>query len=103
MGGVYAHQSREAVGRDDLGNAGLSDLGEGGERLRLGVRRDRNLLRHGRRGQVTTAEGEAVEFGAGDLVTFPRGLKCTWEVRKPIRKTLPVHVVPATAQKERRR
>ena len=36
--------------------------------------------------KVTTPEGEAVEFGAGDLVTFPRGLKCTWEVRKPIRK-----------------
>jgi uncharacterized cupin superfamily protein len=36
--------------------------------------------------EVTTHEGEAVEFGAGDLVTFPRGLKCTWDVRKPIRK-----------------
>jgi uncharacterized cupin superfamily protein len=36
--------------------------------------------------KVTTPAGEAVEFGAGDLVTFPRGLTCTWEVRKPIRK-----------------
>lgn len=35
---------------------------------------------------VTTAEGEAVAFGPGDLVTFPRGLTCTWDVRKPIRK-----------------
>jgi hypothetical protein len=33
---------------------------------------------------VTTLDGEAVKFGAGDLVTFPRGLKCSWEVRKPI-------------------
>jgi uncharacterized cupin superfamily protein len=36
--------------------------------------------------KVTTPEGEAVEFGAGDLVTFPRALWCSWEVRKPIRK-----------------
>ena len=36
--------------------------------------------------KVTTSEGETIAFGAGDLVTFPRGLKCTWEVRKPIRK-----------------
>ena len=35
--------------------------------------------------KVTTPEGEAVEFGPGDLVTFPRGLKCSW-VRKPICK-----------------
>ena len=34
---------------------------------------------------VTTAEGEAGAFGPGDLVTFPRGLTCTWDVRKPIR------------------
>jgi uncharacterized protein len=36
--------------------------------------------------KVTTSDGEAVQFGPGDLVTFPRGLKCSWEVRKPIRK-----------------
>ncbi len=30
--------------------------------------------------KVTTPEGEAVEFGPGDLVTFPRGLKCTCDV-----------------------
>ncbi|AGP40227.1 hypothetical protein SCE1572_40435 [Sorangium cellulosum So0157-2] len=23
---------------------------------------------------------------AGDLVTFPAGLNCTWEVRSPVRK-----------------
>lgn len=36
--------------------------------------------------RVTTADGDAVEFGAGDLVTFPAGLRCQWEVRKPVRK-----------------
>jgi EutQ-like cupin domain len=36
--------------------------------------------------KVSTPEGEVVEFGAGDLMTLPRGLKCTWEVRKPVRK-----------------
>ncbi|MFC1703270.1 cupin domain-containing protein [Candidatus Omnitrophota bacterium] len=35
--------------------------------------------------KVKTADGE-VEINAGDLVTFPRGLKCTWEVVKPIKK-----------------
>ena len=29
---------------------------------------------------------EEVEIKAGDLVTFPDGLKCTWTVLEPIRK-----------------
>jgi len=29
---------------------------------------------------------EEVEFGKGDLVTFPQGLKCTWNVIKKVRK-----------------
>lgn len=36
--------------------------------------------------KVTTNDGEEVEFGKGDLVTFPKGLKCTWEVKEKIRK-----------------
>lgn len=36
--------------------------------------------------RVTPEQGEPVEFGPGDLVTFPKGLGCTWEVREPIRK-----------------
>jgi hypothetical protein len=36
--------------------------------------------------EVTTESGEKVAFGAGDLVTFPKGLRCTWDVRKPVRK-----------------
>lgn len=35
---------------------------------------------------VTPNGGEPVSFGAGDLVTFPTGLSCTWEVKKPLRK-----------------
>lgn len=31
-------------------------------------------------------EGEAVEVGAGDLVTFPEGLECTWIISEPVRK-----------------
>jgi uncharacterized cupin superfamily protein len=39
-------------------------------------------------------EGEAVvetpdedtEFGAGDYVVFPEGLKCTWKIKQKIRK-----------------
>jgi uncharacterized cupin superfamily protein len=35
--------------------------------------------------KVRTAEGE-VAIGTGDLVTFPKGLSCTWQVLSPVRK-----------------
>jgi uncharacterized cupin superfamily protein len=35
--------------------------------------------------RVKTAT-ETIEFGDGDLVTFPAGLSCTWEIIKPVRK-----------------
>jgi len=35
---------------------------------------------------VETPDGEKVDFGAGDFVTFPRGLSCVWEVKEPVRK-----------------
>ncbi len=35
---------------------------------------------------VTPSEGQPVEIGRGDLVTFPAGMSCTWKVRKPVRK-----------------
>ncbi len=39
-------------------------------------------------GQVTVTPdgGEPVTVGVGDLVTFPRGMSCTWKVTSPIRK-----------------
>lgn len=39
-------------------------------------------------GEVTVIEqgGESVSFAAGDLVTFPSGLACTWQVKKALRK-----------------
>lgn len=39
-------------------------------------------------GEVTveTENGETVSFGKGDFVTFPKGLSCVWEVKKPVRK-----------------
>lgn len=36
--------------------------------------------------KVTTPEGEEVNFGPGDIVVFPKGLKCTWDVSHPVRK-----------------
>ena len=36
--------------------------------------------------RVEPESGEPVEFGPGDLVTFPRGMKCIWKVTQPIRK-----------------
>ena len=35
---------------------------------------------------VEAPGGEKVKFGPGDLVTFPKGLKCTWDIKKPVRK-----------------
>jgi len=35
---------------------------------------------------VTPNGGERVRFGKGDLVTFPKGMSCTWKVLKPVRK-----------------
>ena len=37
-------------------------------------------------GEVTvTSNDGAVTFGAGDIVVFPKGLKCIWKVTKPRR------------------
>lgn len=35
---------------------------------------------------VTPQNGDAVIIRAGDLVTFPEGMSCEWNVTKPIRK-----------------
>jgi uncharacterized cupin superfamily protein len=35
---------------------------------------------------VTPDGGKPVQMGAGDLVTFPKGMSCTWKVRKAVRK-----------------
>ncbi len=35
---------------------------------------------------VTPDGGEPVHMGAGDLVTFPNGMSCTWDIKKPVRK-----------------
>ena len=35
---------------------------------------------------VETEDGEKVEFGKGDFVTFPKGLSCIWDVKEPVKK-----------------
>ena len=35
---------------------------------------------------VETKDGNSVKFGAGDLVTFPKGLSCVWDIKKAVRK-----------------
>lgn len=35
---------------------------------------------------VETDNGESVQIGVGDFVTFPRGLSCTWDIQSPVRK-----------------
>jgi uncharacterized protein len=36
--------------------------------------------------RVRTEEGQEVELRAGDLVRFPKGMRCTWTVIQHIRK-----------------
>ena len=35
---------------------------------------------------ATTSDGKKTSFGAGDYVTFPKGISCICHVVKPIRK-----------------
>ena len=35
---------------------------------------------------VKTKDGKTVEFKTGDLVTFPKGLSCVWDIKEPVRK-----------------
>ena len=35
---------------------------------------------------VQTKDGKSVSFGQGDFVSFPKGLSCTWNIKKPVRK-----------------
>jgi hypothetical protein len=43
-------------------------------------------------GKVTVKHvGGQVSFGKGDLVTFPKGMKCVWNVKETIRKVYKMH------------
>ncbi|HIK30053.1 MAG TPA: cupin domain-containing protein [Oscillatoriales cyanobacterium M59_W2019_021] len=35
---------------------------------------------------VTPEGGQPVEMGKGDLVTFPAGMSCTWQIRRYVKK-----------------
>lgn len=35
---------------------------------------------------VTPEGGQPVEMGKGDLVTFPAGMSCTWQIRRDVKK-----------------
>ena len=35
---------------------------------------------------VETKDGKKISFGAGDFVTFPKGLDCVWDIKEPVRK-----------------
>jgi hypothetical protein len=35
---------------------------------------------------VTPDGGQPVQMGKGDLVTFPAGMSCTWEIRSDVKK-----------------
>jgi len=36
--------------------------------------------------EVTPEGGQTVRFGKGDLVTFPAGMTCRWNILLPVRK-----------------
>ena len=35
---------------------------------------------------VEFKDGKKVSFGKGDFVTFPQGLSCVWDIKKPVSK-----------------
>ncbi|MEA3346606.1 MAG: cupin domain-containing protein [Candidatus Auribacterota bacterium] len=35
---------------------------------------------------VTPKDGKPVSFSKGDLVIFPEGMDCTWDIQKAVRK-----------------
>jgi uncharacterized protein len=35
---------------------------------------------------VEPENGDPVEFAAGDMVTFPSGLNCMWDIKEAVRK-----------------
>jgi uncharacterized cupin superfamily protein len=35
---------------------------------------------------ITTADGDTVKLLKYDLVTFPKGMKCTWKITKNVKK-----------------
>lgn len=35
---------------------------------------------------VTPDDGDPVKIGKGDLVTFPKGMRCTWQILRDVRK-----------------
>lgn len=35
---------------------------------------------------VTNELGRTFHFGTGDYVVFPKGMKCMWDIKKPVRK-----------------
>ena len=47
--------------------------------------RERCLILEGRV-RVEPEGGEPVDIEAGDFVTFPRGMSCTWTISVPLRK-----------------
>lgn len=35
---------------------------------------------------LETKDGERLTFGKDDLVSFPQGLSCVWDIKEPVRK-----------------
>jgi len=36
--------------------------------------------------EIISEDGQSYVFGAGDFVIFPKGLKCTWKIKKAVKK-----------------
>jgi len=35
---------------------------------------------------IETSDGKKIHIGKGDFVTFPKGIDCIWDIKKPVRK-----------------
>jgi uncharacterized cupin superfamily protein len=36
--------------------------------------------------EITTPDGSTISIGRGDMVVFPKGMKCTWNITRSIEK-----------------
>lgn len=36
--------------------------------------------------EVKPKDDDPVKFGPGDLISFPKGMDCVWEISKPVKK-----------------
>ncbi len=78
-------KDRRRAGFGD-GSFQLAGVGEGHFRVPWEYDMEEVCLILEGKATITPDGGIPLTIGPGDLVTFPRGMKCRWEITDPIRK-----------------